>query len=420
MQAAVILVLLLTAVGALLAPLPRLLGTLAPPVLAGVALASGIVTPSQSASAVAPLLAPLAFVLLAVPMAVLLDRFGFFEELAVLISGGRRYLGGLWLLAAIVTATLNLDAAVVLLTPLYLRVARRKGVDAFALALQPALLSGLASSALPVSNLTNLIAAGQLHLATSGFVGHLGLPTLAAVGAGWLAYRAAFRRIGASGPRPARALGHDDPLLAYVGPGEDRLLGRSPGAVLLVGGAFCAAVVAGFLAAPLVGGAPWEVAAVGDLVLVGLTSSFPARAVPWQSVVVVLGLGVLATGAARHLPVAQALGGSSPAELARSVLVSAAAANVVNNLPAVLVALPHLGHHSSWTGWSVLLGTNVGPLLVPSGSLAVLLWLATVRRLGLDVRDRHFVRVGWLVALPALAAATATLLVLRLVLGPVA
>ena len=67
-------------------------------------------------------------------------------------------------------AVLNLDAAVVLLTPLYVRVARRTGLDPVALAFQPVLLACLASSFLPVSNLTNLIAAHQADLGTSDFL----------------------------------------------------------------------------------------------------------------------------------------------------------------------------------------------------------------------------------------------------------
>ena len=54
----------------------------------------------------------LAFLLAGVPLAALLDRLGFFAAAA-----------------AVTTAVLNLDTTVVLLTPLYLRLARRAEVD---------------------------------------------------------------------------------------------------------------------------------------------------------------------------------------------------------------------------------------------------------------------------------------------------
>ena len=110
-----------------------------------------------------------------------------------MVGRGRHLALGLWVLGALVTTILNLDASVVLLTPLYVRIARRCGLDPLALAFQPVLLSCLASSALPVSNLTNLIAASSRHLPTTAFLAHLGLPSLAATVIGWFAYRAAVQ-----------------------------------------------------------------------------------------------------------------------------------------------------------------------------------------------------------------------------------
>ena len=96
---------------------------------------------------------------------------------------------------------------------------------------------------------------------------------------------------------------------------------------------------------------------------------------------------------------------------------SALGSNAVNNLPGLLVALPSLGHRPSWQAWAVLLGANVGPLALPSGTLAALLWLETVRRLGVPVREHHYLRLAWRVAAPALAGSTAVLLLLRVLLG---
>jgi arsenical pump membrane protein len=57
-----------------------------------------------------------------------------------------------------------------------------------------------------------------------------------------------------------------------------------------------------------------------------------------------------------------------------------------------------------------LTAVNVGPVLAVTGSLAGLLWLDTVRRLGVPVDARTYSRVGIRVGLPALAAAVAVLL----------
>ncbi|MCU1454897.1 MAG: Citrate transporter, partial [Acidimicrobiales bacterium] len=153
------------------------------------AVVSGTAAPSDAARALRPLAAPIGFLLCAVPLAILLDRLGFFASVAERVGGRRGGSGGLWVLAAVVTTVLNLDAAVVLLTPLYVQIARRTGRDPLTLAFQPVLLACLASAALPVSNLTNLIAASWTGAGTAAFVLHLGLPSLAATSVGWLRYR---------------------------------------------------------------------------------------------------------------------------------------------------------------------------------------------------------------------------------------
>jgi arsenical pump membrane protein len=90
---------------------------------------------------------------------------------------------------------------------------------------------------------------------------------------------------------------------------------------------------------------------------------------------------------------------------------SIVAANALNNLPAFLIAMPALGPQSGPLRWAVLLGVNVGPVLLVSGSLAGLLWLSTMHRLDVAVDARAYTRVGLLVGIPALIAAAAALLV---------
>src|SRR3954452_9168043 len=136
-------------------------------------------------------LAPaLAFLLAAVPLATLLDRLGFFPAAAARLTGPRgTSVLALWVLAAATTVVLNLDTTIVLLTPLYVRIARRADADPLALALVPLLLASLASSVLPVSNLTNLVVAERTDLSVSSLLAHLGLPSVAAITVGWWCYR---------------------------------------------------------------------------------------------------------------------------------------------------------------------------------------------------------------------------------------
>lgn len=337
----------------------------------------------------------LAFLLAGVPLAALLDRLGFFEAAAARIvgSGGDHPVAALWVFAALTTAVLNLDTTVVLLTPLYLRLARRAGVDPLPVVAVPLLLASLTSSVLPVSNLTNLIVVEQVHAGVGDFVTHLALPSVVASTIGWLAYRRRF---------PTR-------LTLPAGPGPDlRALRR--------GGVVVALLLVGFVAGPTVGIAPWLVALVADAVLVVM-----ARHVPWRDVPLATAAGVAVLGAvvafiaptdALHRLVAH----DTPLAVVGIAGLGGVVANVVNNLPALLAVTDGL-HHASWGVWAWLLGLNTAAVLLPVGALANLLWLRLLRAEGVSVGVVRYVRTTVPVAFPAFVAAAATLALERVIAG---
>jgi arsenical pump membrane protein len=394
-MAAVPVVLLVVAVAGVLARRPGMPVWALPGGLVAVGLALGAFDLQAAGDALDPMVEPLAFLLLAVPLAVMLDRLGFFAAAAARIGHGRHLHLGLWVLAAAVTTLFNLDASVVLLTPLYVRLARRHGLDPVALGFVPVLLACFSSSALPVSNLTNLLAAGRFAVGTADFAARLGPASVVASAVGYAAFRRVFRQPGPG--RPA-----DEPY--------------DP-AALRRGGPVVAFVLAGFTLGDACGIPAWAVAGAADVVLVALTRGLPRRTVPWGAAALAAALGVLASAASPNLGLHRLLDGSGPGATARVFAVSVLGANAVNNLPAVLVALPALGAHPGPRLWAVLLGVNVGPVLVVTGSLAGLLWLDTARRLGVPVDARTYSRVGWRVGLPALVAACVTLAVTNRLLG---
>lgn len=391
MAAFTIIALLVGVAGAVGRPF-RLPSAAVPLAAAALVLLAGGLSLDAARHALDPLRAPVGFLLAAVPLAVLLDRYGYFSAVAERLTRGERGVGGLWILAALVTTVLNLDAAVVLLTPLYVTIARRTGRDPLTLALMPVLLACLASSALPVSNLTNLIAVSATGASTAGFLSNLALPSLAATAVGWLLY---CRR-----PLQAKTPG---PPVTLLPPAE----GDGGQQVLLVGSLIVGLVLIGFTSGRLVGIAPWVVALAADVVLVAIRRELPWRAVPVGTALVAVSLGVLASAAVVHLPVHRLLAGTNTLAQARITGVMALAANVANNLPALLVAVPTLGHRASPALWSVLLGVNMGPVLLATGSLASLLWLDSLGRLGVAVKARDFSAAGLRIGLPALLAGTA-------------
>ena len=92
-----------------------------------------------------------------------------------------------------------------------------------------------------------------------------------------------------------------------------------------------------------------------------------------------------------------------------SGVVLAVGCNLVNNLPAGLVAgrVVELAHVPDHVRSAVLIGVDLGPNLSVTGSLATILWLTALRREGQSVSAWAFLKLGALVMPPALLLAIA-------------
>jgi arsenical pump membrane protein len=349
-------------------------------------LVTGVLELDAAGDAVRGLDTSLAFLLVAVPLAVLLGRIGFFDAAAERVAMGHQLVPSLWVFAALVTTVFNLDAAIVLLTPLYIRIARLHGMDPLRLAFQPVLLASLASSALPVSNLTNLIVADHIDAGTLDFLWRLGPASVIATIVGWFGYR----HLPGEDHQVA-----DNTLLPIEGREQRRafMIGIPAVTVLLVG----------FVGGDAIGIAPWITAGVVTLALVVVTRSVPWRSLPIEAAAVAAGHAVLAAAAAPHLGLDRVLGQAGVGGAAAAIGAGAVGAIAVNNLPALLVGLPHVVEPQTW---ALLAGVNFGPVLWASGSLAGLLWMDLVRREGLRVSFVDYARVGFRVGLPALLLVT--------------
>jgi arsenical pump membrane protein len=327
-----------------------------------------------------PFVAPLLFLLLAVPLAIMLDRLGFFASVAALADRGDNPRLGLWILAAAVTTFLNLDASVVLLTPLYIQVARRHGLDPVHIAFQPVLLACLASSALPISNLTNLIAADSLQLGIEDFILRLGPASLAAVVVGWFAYirlpDIKDLRVEIRDPVDPRALKLGTPVVAFV--------------------------VLGFTVGDALGVKAWIVALVADLVLLAMTRDVRLGDFPFGAAGLAVGLGLVATAAAPHFGLGRLFTDDSWAAELRTAGFATVLADTINNLPALLINIPTLKDHEEHV-WPMLFGVNFGPIFMLHGALAGLLWRDTATRLDVHVTPWQYTKVGFRVGVPALA-----------------
>ena len=299
-------------------------------------------------------------------------------------------------LAAAVTATLTLDATVVLVTPVVLATAGRLGIPNRPHSYACAHLANSGSLLLPVSNLTNLLAFAACGLSFTKFAVAMALPWLLAGTLDWLSLRLAFRadlRLPSAPPPPAP---------------------EPPRYALLV----LALTVAGFVLTTAVGLAPAWAALAGCLAL-GVRQLAQARITPMRMVAAaapgfcafVLGLGVLVAGlldrGAATLLRALIPSGTGLLALLGLALLAGLLANLVNNLPTTLALVP-LVSGAPLAVLAVLVGVNLGPNASYPGSLATLLW-----RRNLPPADRpravEFHRLG-LLATPVLICAVTVLL----------
>jgi arsenical pump membrane protein len=343
-------------------------------------------------------------------------------------SGGRpqRLLGLVFVVAGLTTAVLSLDATVVLLTPVIFATTARLGARPRPHVYACTHLANSASLLLPVSNLTNLLAFAASGLAFTRFGALMALPWLAAIGTEYLVFRRFFASDLAAAVSPPAAGEPASSTAARRAGGA----AASPGFALVV----VAATLAGFVAASLAGVNPAWAALAGGVVLAAralrqrrtsVAALGRAAAVPFLVFVLCLGIVVQAVVVRGLGDALRPLfpGGTSLAALLAAAALAAALANLINNLPAVLVLLPlaisagagpgggalagaspagagSAGAASAALVLAVLIGVNIGPNLTYAGSLATLLWRRVVHAHGRGPSLAEFTRLG-LLTVPA-------------------
>ncbi|HYB35923.1 MAG TPA: ArsB/NhaD family transporter [Mycobacterium sp.] len=88
---------------------------------------------------------------------------------------------------------------------------------------------------------------------------------------------------------------------------------------------------------------------------------------------------------------------------------AAVAANLINNLPAVLVLTPLIAASGPAAVLAVLIGVNIGPNLTYTGSLATMLWRRILHQHNHTTSLAEFSLLGMLTVPAALIAAVVAL-----------
>ncbi|MCY4667645.1 MAG: arsenic transporter, partial [Rhodococcus sp.] len=268
-------------------------------------------------------------------------------------------------------------------------------------------LSNSASTLLPVSNLTNLIAFAATGLTFLHFTALMALPWVVTIAVEYLIFRLFFRSElarGDSAEPPVAARSAPAPILPLT----------------VIGMTLLGFAVSGFF-----GIEPAWIAVVGASVLGAIALSrhrTPAAKMLYAAdlwfCAFVLVLGIIVAGVANG-PVgewiAQILpGDTSYGSLLFVAAVAAVASNLVNNLPATLLMIAALGTAAPPAlVLAMLIGVNLGPNLTYVGSLATMLWRRVATSAGAPPTLATFTLLGVITTpLTLLAAVSALWLVI--------
>ncbi len=311
----------------------------------------------------------------------------------------------------IVTVFLSNDATAVVLTPAVAAAVKTAKAD------QPlpyllicAFVANAASFVLPISNPANLVIYGAHMPSLLQWLPRYLLPSVLSIVATYALLRWTQRNA------LKQTVAADVPVPPLSGGGRTAALGIAATAiVLLVSSAMDVQLgfptaIAGALTAVVVlirrRTAPW-----GTI-----------KGISWSVLPLVAGLFVMVE-ALDKTGLIRMIGTLLRAEVDRSAagsawgagVVVAFAANLMNNLPAGLIAgdAVQAAHVPDPVIRAVLIGVDLGPNLSVTGSLATILWLTALRREGQSVGAATFLKLGVLVMPPALVLAIGSALALQ-------
>lgn len=348
-------------------------------------------------------------------LAELARREGLFDWLAshaVLAARGSqtRLFSLVYAVGILVTTFLSNDATAVVLTPAVYAAVRKARGAVLPYLLTCAFIANAASFVLPISNPANLIIFGRQMPPLLDWFRSFALPSLVSIAVTYFVLLLRSR----SQLKDRIEVHPDFPPLSPSGR-------RVTFGILATAVALLAAS-----AARKDLGLPTFVAAILILVMIAVSnSSFGTarqalRRISWEVLPMVAGLFLIVQALDRTGAIEQVRTMLHHIESWTRVAASFAASfgvalacNAANNLPVGLLtgsAIQSM-HLDRWVRDTLVIGIDLGPNLSVTGSLATLLWLVVLRREGENVSPWTFLKVGLLVAPPALLlAAFASLL----------
>jgi arsenical pump membrane protein len=378
----------------------------------------GLLTIPDAWDALGTLARPLLTIVSLMTITLVAERAGLFQEIAWRVArasggDGRRLFRNLFLTGTLTGALFTNDAAVLIYTPMVYALVERLADDTWSAAdrlpfyfavLYVANLVG----PLVISNPINIIVADWFDVGFLEYAEWMLLPAAASIVVSYAGLRVFFR-----GAIPER----------YRVPGEAARPRATPfrTATAVVLGL----TLVGFFTEPLTGLPTVYVALIGAVTLLVLHRAYTddplreiASGIGWDVILFVVGMFIVASGlraagltdAIGTVLLGAAEGGRTQGLLATGFTAGVASAAVNNHPVAQIMAMSIAdlgmdGGGQRLTAFAALIGGDLGPKMLPIGSLAALMWFRMLRDRGVYVSYWTYVRLGVPVTLAAILAA---------------
>jgi arsenical pump membrane protein len=366
----------------------------------------GIVSPSQAWEVLQANANVLLFFLGLMIISVVADQAGFFEWCAfkaVKMAHGKGpvLLSIVFGLGALLTAFFSNDATALILTPIVFALVVRLKLNPLPYCFGCAFIANTASMLLPVSNPVNLLAVSRFGLNLGEYFKYLLLPSILVIGLNIGLFLLIFRKtiftVSRDG-QPAESVKVDRFFLAV-----------SASLGLIAIGYILVSIYGLPLSYPAVGGA--IILLVCGFGFRRLKVSKVTSGISWYIFLFIFSLALLVKGL-ENAGVTQAiardlasLASHGPLQALFAVTVGTAiGSNLINNWSMMMVSVSSLsslatqspGFNQSLVYGSIM-GADLGPNIAIIGSLSTMLWLALLKRRGLDIHPLQYLKLGLIV-----------------------
>ncbi|MBW1787286.1 MAG: hypothetical protein JRK53_11810 [Deltaproteobacteria bacterium] len=361
------------------------------------------------------LLQPVLTIVSLMTITLIADQSGLFHYLARKIAAvargdGRKLFFFIFLTGSLTGTIFTNDAAVLMFTPLVFELIEdihdgwdlRAKIPFYFAVLYVANVAG----ALIISNPINIVASSFFDIAFLDYAAWMIVPAVVSIAASYVGIRIVFRN---DIPRT-----FNPPVQQEVPPERRRAM------------VICAIVLfltlVAFFSETLTGISTWLVAAASALVLLALhgfinggTYGQVVRGIGWDVIIFVTGIFIVANAISRsgltdHIgALLAAVSGDGLVGLTHATGFAAAGFSAIMNnhptayiMPMVIQDMGLSDLASKMLLFSALIGGDVGPKMLPIGSLAALMWFRILRQKGVDIPYGLYIRIGIPVSLAAI------------------